>query len=193
MKNSPPAWLTRDDHNNSSDISPSASLWFAISSIFFPPVDFQMPKNKNLKEVTQKNCDFSFTNNFCVRFFKFPSKKERKKVKKMSEEERKKKIIISAATCVRWQCEAKKCSERFQGFLNMKKRNIVFKYVLQYIFFYCCECESNNRFAPIRSSTTRCLFLILSLFLTLLEKEGTKYLHAPFDVGCYRERSFWRI
>lgn len=70
---------------------------------------------------------------FAVRFFQISFKRTRKKNN----------FIISAATCVRCQCETKKCSERFQGFLNMKK--IVFKYMYCNILLCCCECEPSSR------------------------------------------------
>jgi hypothetical protein len=41
------------------------------------------------------------------------------------------------------ECEAKKCSERFQGFLNMKKI-VLFKYMYcsEFVVGWRCECES---------------------------------------------------
>lgn len=84
----------------------TATCYLQFPQIYFCRISFA-------KKSKEKKCYFSFTNFFVCASSNFLQKNTRW--------EEKNNFIISAATCVRRQCEAKKCSERFQGFLNMKK------------------------------------------------------------------------
>lgn len=127
------------------------SFFFIISVIFFLSnficQKVIRKKQKNAISPSQRRIS-SFS---CVRFFKFPSKHNKKRPR---EEKKNNNFIISEApaTCVR----RKKCSERFQGFLNMKKI-VLFKYMYCNIFSLArglalllgaAECEPNSRSSP---------------------------------------------
>lgn len=82
----------------------------------FSSVEFHLPKSQkkeaeNAISPSQRRIS-SFS---CVRFFKFPSKHNKKRPR----EEKKQQFYNLGGPG--YMCAAKKCSERFQGFLNMKK------------------------------------------------------------------------
>lgn len=117
----------------------SNDMLFAISLNLFLSNSFAKKSNKKKK--------FSFTNIFfCVRFFKFPSKKERKKktLNKTKKRRKKNNFIISAATC--GSVKRKSAANDFKAFWIWKK-SYYLNICIAIFLFCCCECEPNSRFS----------------------------------------------
>lgn len=151
---------------SSSDISPHGDICNFLKYFSFLLCRISLAKISRRKEEAKMLFLLRKQKKSCVRFFKFPSKRRR---------EEKNNFIISAATCVK----RKKCSERFQGFLNIKK---IFKYiyVLQY-FSCCCRVRAEQQ---IRTNTIIGAFLYSSIFFSLF-----LVLRHPATVFCFA-RSF---
>lgn len=133
-----------------SDILPNSDMLFAISSkTFFCLVEFCLPKSQ-AKKISPSQTSF------CVRFFKFPSKQKNRR------EEKKQFYNLG-----RYMCALAVWGEKVQRTISRLfeyEKIVLFKYMQYSCCCWCCECEPNNSFSPIRSARYFLYFRFYFLF-----------------------------